>query len=132
MGISGKLWFMGNWGLKNAEKSIILATTHMVLYPAPAGKYVGGSNLGSRSLVWLEALWKGYRGYSAATSGKLWCSGNMKSNIGCMGRKDGPEVLSVKVSHRTSRDLDLVVGVIVEYPSAPGRWVYRENSGLGE
>ena len=25
--------------------------------------------------VWLEALWKGYRGYGAAISGKLWLSG---------------------------------------------------------
>ena len=37
MGISGKLWLIGNRALKNDEKSVILATTHMVLYPAPAG-----------------------------------------------------------------------------------------------
>ena len=36
MGISGKLWFMGNGGLKNDEKSVILATTHILFYPAPA------------------------------------------------------------------------------------------------
>ena len=36
-------------------------------------------------LVWLEAVWEGYRGYGAAISGKLWLSGKMKSNIGCMG-----------------------------------------------
>ena len=35
MGISGKLWFMGDGGSKNDETSIILATPHMVLYPAP-------------------------------------------------------------------------------------------------
>ena len=46
MGISGKLWFMGNGGLKNDEKSVILATTHMVLYPALAGSHVSGSNFG--------------------------------------------------------------------------------------
>ena len=37
---------MGNGGLKNDKKSIILATTHMVLYPVPAGIYVAGSNFG--------------------------------------------------------------------------------------
>ena len=46
MGISEKLWFMGNGGLKNDEKSFMLATTHMVLYPAPAGIHVAGSNFG--------------------------------------------------------------------------------------
>ena len=46
VGISGKLWFMGNGGLKNDEKSVILATTHMVLYPASAGIHVVGSNIG--------------------------------------------------------------------------------------
>ena len=37
---------MGNWGSKNDEKSVILVTcaTHMVLYPAPAGIHVAGSN----------------------------------------------------------------------------------------
>ena len=39
---------------------------------------------GDRDVVWFEALWKCYRGYSAAISGKLWLSGKMKSNIGCM------------------------------------------------
>ena len=37
---------MGNWGPKNDEKSVILGTTHMVLYPAPAGIHVAGSNFG--------------------------------------------------------------------------------------
>ena len=48
MGIPGKLWFVGNGDLKNDEKSVILATTHMVLYPAPApaGIHVAGSNFG--------------------------------------------------------------------------------------
>ena len=46
MGISGNLCFMGNRGPKYDEKFVILATTHMVLYPAPAGKYVAGSNFG--------------------------------------------------------------------------------------
>ena len=46
MGISVKLLFMGNEGLKTDEKSVILATTHMVLYPAPAGIQVAGSNFG--------------------------------------------------------------------------------------
>ena len=46
MGLSGKLWCMGNGGLKNDEKSIILATTHMLLYTAPAGIHVAGSNFG--------------------------------------------------------------------------------------
>ena len=46
MCISGKLWFMGNGGLKNDKKSFILATTHMVLYPAPDGIHVAGSNFG--------------------------------------------------------------------------------------
>ena len=46
MGVSGKLWFMGNGNLKNDEKSVILATTHMVLYPAPAGIHVARSNFG--------------------------------------------------------------------------------------
>ena len=46
MGISGKLWLIGNGALKNDEKSVILATTHMVLYPAPAGIHVAGSNFG--------------------------------------------------------------------------------------
>ena len=36
MGISGKLWFMVNGGLKNDEKSVILVTTHILLYPAAA------------------------------------------------------------------------------------------------
>ena len=46
MGISGKLWFVGNGGVKNDEKSVILAATHMVLYPAPDGFHVAGSNFG--------------------------------------------------------------------------------------
>ena len=37
---------MGNWGPKNDEKSVILVTTHNVLYPAPAGIHVAGSNFG--------------------------------------------------------------------------------------
>ena len=47
---------------------------------------------GNLDLVWLEALWKGYRGYSAAISGKLWLSGKMKSNIGCMGGRVVPKI----------------------------------------
>ena len=35
MGIKGKQWFMVNGGLKKDEKSVILATTHILLYPAP-------------------------------------------------------------------------------------------------
>ena len=48
MGISGKLWFMGNGVLKNNETSVILATMHtcLVLYPAPAGIHVAESNFG--------------------------------------------------------------------------------------
>ena len=46
MGISEKLWFMGNGVLKNDEKSVILATTHIVLYPSSAGIHVAGSNFG--------------------------------------------------------------------------------------
>ena len=46
MGISGKLWFVGNGCSKSDEKSVILATTHMVVYSAPAGIHVAGSNLG--------------------------------------------------------------------------------------
>ena len=46
MGRSEKLWFMGNRGLKNDEQFIILATTDMVLYPAPAGIHFAGSNFG--------------------------------------------------------------------------------------
>ena len=46
LGLSGKLWIMGNVGLKNDEKSVILATTHMLLYPTPAGIHVAGSNFG--------------------------------------------------------------------------------------
>ena len=38
------LW--GNGCLKNDEKSVILATTHMVVYPAPAGIHFAGSNFG--------------------------------------------------------------------------------------
>ena len=45
MVISGKLLFMGNECLKNNEKSVILAPTYMVLYPAP-GIHVAGSNFG--------------------------------------------------------------------------------------
>ena len=70
---------MGNGGLKNAEKSVIPLTTHMVLYPAPAGIHVAGSNFRSRSLVWLKALWKGYIGYSA---GKLWLSEKLSQTLG--------------------------------------------------
>ena len=49
---------------------------------------------GDLDLVWLEVLWKGYMGYRAG----------------------GPQVLSVKVSHRSSGDLDLVVGVYSGVP----------------
>ena len=46
VGLSGKLWFMRNGGLKNDKKSVILATTHMLLYPAPAGYHIAGPNFG--------------------------------------------------------------------------------------
>ena len=46
MDVSGKLCFMGNGDLKNEEKYVILAFTHMVLYPTPAGIHVAGSNFG--------------------------------------------------------------------------------------
>ena len=36
----------GEWGLKNDEKSVILAARHMVLYPALVGIHVAGSNFG--------------------------------------------------------------------------------------
>ena len=87
MGISRKLRFVGNGGLKNYEKSVILVTTHVVLYPAPAGIHVTlqDRTSGDLDLVWLEALWNGYRGYRATISGKLWLSGKMKTNIGSMG-----------------------------------------------
>ena len=65
---------------------------------------------GDLDLVWFEALWKGYRGYSAAISEKLWLSVYEVKHWG-YGLVCGPQVLSVKVSHRTSGDLDLVVGV---------------------
>ena len=42
----GKTPVCGEWGLENDEKSVILATTHMVLYPAKAGIQVAGSNFG--------------------------------------------------------------------------------------
>ena len=66
---------------------------------------------GDLDLVWLEALWKGYRGYGAAISGKLWLSGKMKSNIGCMGGWVVPGFCLSRVSRRISGDLDLSVGV---------------------
>ena len=46
MGISEKLRFVGNGDLKNDEKSVTLATTHMMLYPAPAVIHVAGPNFG--------------------------------------------------------------------------------------
>ena len=61
--------------------------------------------------VWLQALSKGYRDYTAAISGKLWLSGKNEVKHSLHGWAGGPQVLSVKVSHRTSDDLDLVVGV---------------------
>ena len=72
MGTSGKLWLMGNGGLKNDEKSVILATTNVVLYPLRLLFTLQHRTSGDLYLVWLEALLKGYRGYSAAISGKLW------------------------------------------------------------
>ena len=45
MGISRKLWSVGNSGLKNDENSVIMATTHME-YSAPAGFFVAGLNFG--------------------------------------------------------------------------------------
>ena len=85
MGISGKLWFVGNGRLeKLRKKNVILATTHMVLYPAPAVIHGAGSTSGNLDLVWLEALWKCYRGYKAAISGKLWLSGKNELKHWCM------------------------------------------------
>ena len=66
---------------------------------------------GDLDLIWLEALWNGYVGYRATISGKLWLSEKMKSNIWVHGRLGGPKILSVKVSHRTSGDVDRVVDV---------------------
>ena len=102
MDISGKLWFMGNWGLKNDEKSVILAITLVFT--------LQDRTSGDLDLVWLEALWQGFRGYSAAISGKLWLSGKMVKHSVHV-REGGPQVLSVMVSHRTSGNLDLVVSV---------------------
>ena len=65
---------------------------------------------GDLDLVWLEALWKGYRGYSAALSGKL-VIGKNEVKHWVHGRVGGHQILSVKDSHLTSGDLDLVVGV---------------------
>ena len=62
MGISGKLWLMGNGELKNDEKSVILATTHMVLYLLRLVFTLQHRTSGDLDLVWLEALWKGYSG----------------------------------------------------------------------
>ena len=42
----GKTLVYAEWGLKNDEKSVILATTHMVLYPDPACIHIEGSNFG--------------------------------------------------------------------------------------
>ena len=81
---------MGNGGLKNDEKSVILATTHMVGIPLRLVFTLQDRTSGGLDRVWLEALWKGYRGYSAAISGKHWLSGKMKSNIGCMGGRMAP------------------------------------------
>ena len=44
VGLSGKLWFIGNGDLKNDENFVILAPTHMLLYPAPTGIHVAGRN----------------------------------------------------------------------------------------
>ena len=77
MGISRKLWFMGNGGLKHDEKSVILATTLRLVFA------LQDRTSGELDLVWLEALWKGYRGYSAAFSVKLWLSGKMSAWAGC-------------------------------------------------
>ena len=62
-------------------------------------------------LVWLEALWKGYRGYSAAISEKTLVIGKNEVKHWVHGWVGGPQVLSVKVSHRISGDLDQIVGV---------------------
>ena len=72
---------------------------------------------GDLDLVWLEALWKAYRGYSAALSGKL-VIGKNEVKYWVHGRVGGPQVLSVKVSHRISGHFDLVVGI---YEGAPLR-----------
>ena len=68
MGISGKLWFVGNGGVKNDEKFVILATTHMVLYPAPDSFHIARSNSADLDLVWLESLLKPYWVYRAAVT----------------------------------------------------------------
>ena len=44
-------------------------------------------------LVWLEALWKDYRGYRAATSGKLWLWEKNEVKHWLHGREGGPQVL---------------------------------------
>ena len=85
MGISGKLWFVGNGCSKSVEKSVILATSIWWCIPLRLVFTLQDRISGDPDLVRLEALWKVYRGYGAAISGKLWLSGKMKSNIGCMG-----------------------------------------------
>ena len=60
---------MGNGRLKNDEKSVNLATPHVVLYPAPAGIHVATSNFGwpRPSVAWspmgrpTEAIVRPYR-----------------------------------------------------------------------
>ena len=64
---------------------------------------------GDLDLVWIKVWWKGNRGYRAAISGKLWLSGKMKSNIGCMGDWVVPRFCLSRTA--IELDLDLVVGV---------------------
>ena len=64
---------------------------------------------GDLDLVWLEAVWEGYRGYGAVLSGKL-VVGENEVKHWVHGRVCGPMVLSFKVSYRTSGNLALVVG----------------------
>ena len=66
---------------------------------------------GDLDLVWLEALWKGYIGPSAPISRIHWLSGKKETKRWMHARVGGPLILSVKVSHQTSGDLDLLVSV---------------------
>ena len=91
---------------------------------------------GKLHLVWLEALWKGYRGYSAAISGTLWLSGKIKSNIRCMGGWVVHRLCLSRSAIGTSGELDLVVGVYGGVPlrarkvGISGKLCFMGNGGL--
>ena len=56
---------------------------------------------GDLDLVWLKVLWKGYRGYRAAISGKTLVIGKNEVKHWVHGRLSGSQVLYFKDSHRT-------------------------------